>query len=148
MQGGGRVDIKQWLSRGYWAQKDREKLEEDRAKAYSDLLGASASEGEKVQTSKTNTVEKKYVKYIDYDNRLKKQIDKLYDIKTEIETVLSEVEDSKLRTLLRMRYILFYRWGDIALEMNYDERHIYRLHKTALQSADRIYKKMSYNVSK
>ncbi len=142
------MDIKQWLSRGYWAQKEREKLEEDRAKVYSDLFASPVGDGEKVQTSKTNTTEKRYIRYIDYDNRLKEQIDKVYDIKTEIDTVLSGVADIRLRTLLRMRYILFYRWSDIAAEMNYDERHIYRIHKAALYEAEKAYKKMSYNVSK
>lgn len=134
------VNIKKWLSRAYWADKERKQLSEERAAAYASLFSSSSGDGEKVQKSMLNTTDERYIKYLEYDERLKKQIDKLYDIKNEIHTLINNVDDARLRLVLRMRYLNFMRWEAIAEKMNYEIRQIYRLHKKALQAAEDVSK--------
>lgn len=134
------MDIKKWLSRGYWAEKERKVLENERSKAYNDLFPSSDVAGERVQQSRKNNTEEKYVKYLDYDKRLKKQIEKLLKIKIEIFDVISGVEDMRLCTLLELRYIKFYTWEKIAEAMNYEQRQVYRIHCDALNEAEKVLK--------
>lgn len=53
----------------------------------------------------------------------------------EVRQVVESVPDERQRLLLSLRYISFTRWEDIAEQMGYDVRWIYRLHGNALQSA-------------
>lgn len=133
------MDIKQWLMRSYRVHKEIEKLREEREKAYGDMFIPSPGVGEKVQTSPQNITELRYMKYLEYDGNLQKRLDELCKIKIETENLISKICDTRLRTVLFMRYVLYYRWCDIADEMNYDERHIYKLHNKALRAAEKEY---------
>ena len=43
-----------------------------------------------------------------------------------------QVEDPELQTLLEKRYLNFHTWGQIAVDMGYNVRHLYRIHDRAL----------------
>ena len=47
---------------------------------------------------------------------------------------ISKVEDNDQRAVLNYRYVLGRDWDDIARELGYSIRSIYRIHGTALQS--------------
>ena len=60
-------------------------------------------------------------------------IDKLVDLKAEITTVIKEVDDPELQSLLEQRYLNFRTWEQIAVDMGYNVRHLYRMHDKALK---------------
>lgn len=76
--------------------------------------------------------EKLIVKIIDLEHEVDDDIDKLVDLKREIMNVIKGVDDEDCQTVLERRYICMDEWKDIALEMNYEERTIYRIHGKAL----------------
>jgi len=49
------------------------------------------------------------------------------------------IRDSKLRTLLYCRYILNYSWKRVKDRLNCSERHVYSLHRTALDEFSKIF---------
>lgn len=51
----------------------------------------------------------------------------------EIDSSIAAVPDAVMREVLERRYLLYQRWEQIAEEMHFSQRHIYRLHGTALQ---------------
>ena len=51
--------------------------------------------------------------------RLQKTLDEIVAEIDRIEALIEEVEDSKIRTLLRLKYIDCLQWDDIAIEMGY-----------------------------
>lgn len=51
----------------------------------------------------------------------------------EVKTLIDGVEDLRYRRLLELRYRHYMRWEAIAQEMDYELRHIYRLHHGALK---------------
>lgn len=71
-------------------------------------------------------------KMVDLENEINADIDSLLDLKREIVTIIKGVENPEYRTLLELRYLCFKPWEQIALELGYDLRWLYRLHQKAL----------------
>lgn len=72
------------------------------------------------------------LKIIDLEEELQKDIDRLVDLKKEIMTVIKAVDNYECQTLLELRYLCFKSWEQIAVDMGYNVRHVYRLHDVAL----------------
>ena len=76
---------------------------------------------------------------------LKKDIDlhnvKIEERKKEISCVINNLEDDTLKSLLRLRYLEFRKWEDIAYILHYTERHTRRLFNRALKELIKIYNK-------
>lgn len=73
------------------------------------------------------------LKIIDIEKELQKDIDRLVDLKKEIMAVVKAVDNMECQTLLEQRYLCFKSWEQIAVDMGYNVRHVYRLHDEALQ---------------
>lgn len=72
-------------------------------------------------------------KIIDLQNEINRDIDHLVDLKREIVTVIKAIENPEYQTLLEKRYLCFLTWEKIAVDMGYDLRWLYRIHKRALE---------------
>jgi DNA-directed RNA polymerase specialized sigma subunit len=70
-------------------------------------------------------------KIIDLQVEINSDIDYLLDLKREIIGVIKAVENPEYQTLLELRYLCFKSWEQIAVEMGYNVRHVYRLHEAA-----------------
>lgn len=55
-------------------------------------------------------------------------------IKLEIEEVLWGLKGTEEAKALRLRYIYFMKWEEIAENMNYNRSHIHRIHKNAIKN--------------
>lgn len=73
------------------------------------------------------------IKIIDLEGSLKKDIEKLVDLKREIMGVIKAVPNVEYQTLLEKRYLCFITWEQIAVDMNYSMQHIHRMHSNALK---------------
>lgn len=94
---------------------------------------------ERVQTSKEtgDTIGKTIAKIIDYQHEINKDIDALVDLKKEIIGSIEKLADSDYIELLYKRYVEFKKWEQIAVDMNYDIRWVYRLHGRALEEINK-----------
>lgn len=129
------MTVKDWLNRGYNLDREINALirEQERSLTMATKV-TSVPSGNRVQTTKTNSSETRFVNYAAYSEMIDARIDKLYAIKQEILTAINSVNDTVLRQLLLYRYIEFMRWDDIAITMNYtDRRQMSRLHNKALK---------------
>ncbi len=77
-------------------------------------------------------------KLIDYEEDIKKDISRLIAIKKEITNTISELNESKYRTVLYARYVTFKTFEEIAIQMGYSIKQISRYHKVALQKIDEV----------
>ena len=81
----------------------------------------------------------------DYERKTAETINKLIETRLKIEKAISSVPDTVQREILERRYLMFqpfesgydrksgkYKTG-IAEDMDYSERHVYRLHNMALE---------------
>ena len=72
-------------------------------------------------------------KIIDLQEEINRDIDRLVDLKREIVEVIKAVEDTEYQILLEKRYLCFQTWEQIAVDMGYNVRHLYRIHEEALE---------------
>lgn len=68
-------------------------------------------------------------------------VDKLWTKRIEIERVIFMIENATLAELLQRKYIRLQKWDDIATDMKFDSRYIYKLHGKALVEVDKIIRK-------
>ena len=81
-----------------------------------------------------------------WEGKIVAGIDRLYDLRQEIEEVIGAVPDPIQRELLRRRYISLQSLEKIAVEMNYSYRQILRLHGWGLQQIT-VPEKMAHHVT-
>lgn len=67
-------------------------------------------------------------------SRLFKQQKKAIEIRQDIEKSINALENEKEKMVLWLRYIKFYSWEMVAIEMSYSYNHVIRLHDMALNN--------------
>lgn len=129
-------ETKKWLNRAYATEKEIKILKEELKKANLKATSLAAQKiGEKVQTSKVNNADYAILKCVEYSEQITKKLGELYAIKTEIFEIISRVDDGKSRVLLRMRYLRYMSWTEIANELDYSVRNTHYIHDKALEEA-------------
>jgi len=78
------------------------------------------------------------IKMVDLESEINRDLNRLIDLKHEIMTMVKCVELVELQTLLEMRYLSFKSWEQIAVELHFELRHVYRLHGKALSEVEII----------
>jgi DNA-directed RNA polymerase specialized sigma subunit len=86
----------------------------------------------------TNNQEDIVVKMIDYKNNINKKIDELVDLKADILTTISKMDNTDQQTVLMLRYINRKYFEQIAVEMNYSYRNVLYIHGAALKSFEKL----------
>lgn len=71
-------------------------------------------------------------KIAEAEDKINTQIDRLIDLRREIEEKLSALPEGKQKEVLHRRYILGQKWEEIAVQMGLDYRWVLRLHGKAL----------------
>ncbi len=103
---------------------------------------------DKIKTSKKRSpMEDVLVRLMDLENEVNIDIDRLISLKKEIIETINQVDDYTLRLVLAMRYINHKSWEDIADDLLYDVRTIYRFHKQGLKEIEKILN-LSVNLTK
>lgn len=125
---------KEWLKRARTINEELKQLKVARQEAWDIATAAtSGTTGERVQRSRENSSEKNNHILLEYDLKISMQKEKLLQCKSEILEAIAMVEDSRYRTLLIAYYVNCKSWEEVAVQMNYGIRQVYRLHGDALQ---------------
>ena len=94
--------------------------------------------GERIGTNPNRNLEAPFVKTIEKiwerEQSLNEKIDRLVDLKTEINAAIDKMENVEERLLLKYRYLKNDSWEDIALELNVSYRTVHRIHASALRN--------------
>lgn len=93
---------------------------------YSDMPGSA--------TRRTDKMENAILSIIELESEINEDICRLVEIKKDIVHRIKSVENLEYQTLLELRYLCFKTWEQIAVEMNYELRWLYRLHRRALDA--------------
>lgn len=80
-----------------------------------------------------DTMAEAIAKIVDLQAEINADIDKLVDLKRDIVSAIKSVDDIELQTLLEKRYLCFKTWEQIAVEMGYTLRYVYKLRDKALK---------------
>ena len=71
-------------------------------------------------------------KIVDLQAEINRDIDALVDLKRDIVRAIKAVENTEYQTILELRYLCFKTWEQIAVDMGYNVRHVYRIHDEAV----------------
>ena len=130
------MDAKEYLSQAYRIdQRINSKLEQ--VMSLRALLGKATgtlSGAPKAATPNLHSMEDTICKMVDMENEINDDIDTLVDLKAEIMACIKRIDNTEYQTLLELRYLCFKRWEDVATELGYDLRYVYKLHDQALES--------------
>ena len=130
------MTAKEYLSQAFIVDVDiNTKLDQlDRLNALATKATTTFSEVPFTGTPDLHRREDIIVKIIDLEDRIKEEMRKLVDLKSDIMTAIAKIEEPEQRIVLEKRYLEFKKWEDIAVEMNRSLRSIYRLHGEALKN--------------
>lgn len=95
--------------------------------------------GERVMNSSTSDMMSTVDKIVDMQAVINAEIDRLVDLKEEARTKINQLKDTRYVSLLTDYYINCKTWEQVADDIGYDLRWVYRLHGRALQSFSKIY---------
>jgi lambda repressor-like predicted transcriptional regulator len=134
------LTAKEFLSRAYHIdQRINSKLEQ--VQSLRDLATkATATLSNMPQAASRNhhRMEDFITKAMDLESEINADLQALINIKHEVVTVIKCVESPDLQTLLEHRYLCYRTWEEVAAAMNFDVRHITRLHGRALRVVEQI----------
>ena len=129
------MTAKEYLNQAYWLDRRIEsKLEQLSALRDTATKTTAVMDGEVVShTRNVHSLQDVIAKIIDMQEEINSDIDALVDLKRDIMRTIKGIENPEYQTLLELRYLCFKRWEEISVVMNYNLRHIYRLHDEALE---------------
>ena len=129
------MTAKEYLRQAYRLdQKINSDLEEVAALKEMASSVSSPQLSERVQTSRKGDAPfvRCLEKIIELEDKINKEIDLLVELKKEIRTVITTVEDTDERMVLKYRYVHNYTWEQIGNELHADARTVRRWHGKAL----------------
>ena len=133
------VSAKEYLKRAYLLDKqinvEIQELEQLRS-----MRGTiqGCSYGEMVGTNPNRNQEAPFIKTIEkiweYEQKIDAKIDRLVDLRSEINAAIEKMENPEERLLLKYRYLKNESWEDISYELNVSYRTVHRIHASALNN--------------
>ena len=129
------MTAKEYLRQAYRLdQKINSDLEEVAALREMASSVSSPQLSERVQTSRKGDAPfvRCLEKIIELEDKINKEIDLLVELKKEIRMVITTVEDTDERMVLKYRYVHNYTWEQICNELHADARTVRRWHGKAL----------------
>ena len=134
------MTAKEYLNRvrrqNYILKQTEKELNEIRA----DILTLRASIlSEHVSGSKNSDTADKYIRLESYMEKVNAEWDKLIDMRNAAKDLIGAMTDPMHRAVLYARYINGQRWEDIAMDMHYSWKGIFKLHGQALRVFDQMH---------
>ena len=133
-------DVKKYLNRAYELTKTREKLEREYKKKREEVGSISVSNSEIKSNKIISNVENKAIDLFNLEEKIKSHNIEIDEARKEIAAIINQIEEENLRDVLRLRYLEFRKWEDIAYILNYSRANIFILHNKALKKVDEILK--------
>ena len=94
--------------------------------------------GEKIGSNPNRNLEAPFIKTIEkiweYEKKIDGKINRLVDLRSEINTAIEKMENPEERLLLKYRYLKNESWEDISYELNVSYRTVHRIHASALNN--------------
>jgi len=128
------LTTKEWFARGRRLDEHINSLLTTRDRLWDGLTSTTARyTGDVVDGTKDPH---KYDGLVAMEDMIDREVNRLYDIKQEILSVILQLRDNRYRDVLMKRYVDIKTWEQIAVEMHYSYMQVCRLHGEALKAAE------------
>ena len=146
------MNAKEYLKQAFYLDKRiNSKLEQvESLNALATKATSTLSDMPKSPNRGTSKLQDTIIKIVDLQEEINRDIDKLVDLKAEMVGTIKQIQNKELQVILEKRYLCYETWEKIAVDMNYDIRHIHRLHNLGLKETSNLIKpchEMSQNVT-
>lgn len=135
------MNAKEYLSQAIWLdQMIDSKLEQlETLKSLSMKVTTSFTQ-EKISGGniEKSRMENTIVKVIDLEHEINEDIDRFVDLKRDIQDTINKMENINYQLLLEMRYLSGKNWEEIAEQLNYNNRTVFKVHGRALKQFECI----------
>ena len=135
------MNAKEYLSQALWLDQmivskleQLETLKSLATKVTSSFAGEKISGGNIEKSKMESTI----VKVIDLENEINTDFNRLVDLKKEIQDTINRMEDFNYQLLLEMRYLNKKNWEEIAQQLKYNNRTVFKVHGRALKQFERV----------
>lgn len=129
--------IRHYERRIMWMNEEIERLEAIATSTSPSLTGMPHN-----PSPMTSRLEEAVIKILDKETELRQEKAKLDTLRSEVVAMIAQIDNPEERQVLYRRYVESKTWEDIAAEMIYSIGWIYKIHKNALASFDKILKKI------
>ncbi|WP_158221400.1 DUF1492 domain-containing protein [Megasphaera sp. ASD88] len=99
----------------------------------------SASLSEKVSGTRESDLSDKYIKLEKYFDTVISEWNKLIDMRVKAKAMIALLPDETQQAVLYARYINCMEWEQVAADMHYSWKQVFRIHGRALNSFSRIH---------
>ena len=130
------MNAKEYLNRAYRIDQ-RIQSKQEQLNALNDLArkcSSTLNDMPHTATCSSSPMADAVCKILDLEKELAKDIIELICLKAEISTAIKNVESIDYQLILEKRYLLCKSWPEIAIEMGYKMRYLYKLHNDALKA--------------
>ena len=136
------MNAKEYLKQAFYLDKRiNSKLEQvESLNALATKATSTLSDMPKSPNRGSSKLEDTIVKIVDLQEEINRDIDKLVDLKAEMVGTIKQIQNKELQVILEKRYLCYETWEKIAVDMNYDIRHIHRLHNLGLKETSNLIK--------
>lgn len=136
------MNAKEYLKQAFYLDKRiNSKLEQvESLNALATKATSTLSDMPKSPNRGSSKLEDTIVKIIDLQEEINRDIDKLVDLKAEMVGTIKQIQNKELQVILEKRYLCYETWEKIAVDMNYDIRHIHRLYNLGLKETSNLIK--------
>lgn len=94
-----------------------------------------------VQESKVSLKDDAYVKIINLNDYINDKVDKLIELKYQLIQAIEQLDNSRERTIIWMKYISSKSWDEIAEELQISKTTLFMLHDEAVKKIEKCTKK-------
>ncbi len=127
------IDIKTFLEQAFSLDLAIKIRKEEIAELESILHYSSPNfSSDYIDKTPTKSREDLMCKIIDFKANIDKDVQRLIELKNEIYLLINTINNERDKSLMILRYIKFKTWSEVAEEMEYEDRHVMRLHKNIL----------------
>lgn len=88
------------------------------------------------QKTLSSTTEDTLIKMLDLSEQINQYIDRVVDLKKEINEAIIALGSEEEKTILEKRYVCFIVWEQIALDMGYSLQNCFKIYKRALSNTE------------
>lgn len=134
------MNAKEYLSQAFLIDKRiNSKIEQlDNLRVISRMTNRQISDMPGSPNRNTHKLEDTVIKIIELEAEIDSDIDALVDLKADITHRIKQINCPEYQLVLELRNLCFKSWEEIAMQMGYDVRHVFRLHGEALKTISDI----------
>ena len=134
------MNAKEHLNQARWLDEHiNTKLDDvSRLRSMAQRITASYDHEPVSHTRNVTSMQDAIIRLMEEEEKLNADIDRLVDLKREINSVLRQIDDPDSQMLLELRYLCCRSWEEIAQTMHINIRTAYRLHGSALRRVDEV----------